>query len=238
MRPIGFSTGAVAFGDFRAALELLRGIHLDCVELSALRLNEVSALLSALRHLDLQHYSYVSVHAPSSFTADDEATLVQTLIEAVPSAWPIVLHPDTVHDVTLWSAFGSRLAIENMDRRKKSGRTLQELKRVFDLLPDARLCFDAGHARQCDNTMTEAFRILETLGPRICQVHISEVNSSSQHDSISFGAKLAFQRIAGMIPESTPVIIESRVANDKIRAEVQQVIEALTPVGSAAPAQA
>ena len=37
MRPFGFSTGALALGDFRLALRMLEGIDLDAIELSALR---------------------------------------------------------------------------------------------------------------------------------------------------------------------------------------------------------
>ena len=37
MRPIGFSTGALALSDFRLALEELQGQPVDSIQLSALR---------------------------------------------------------------------------------------------------------------------------------------------------------------------------------------------------------
>ncbi len=226
MRPIGFSTGAVAYSDFQRALELLAAESLNCVELSALRLHEVSPLLSAIKTLDLRRYGYVSFHAPSRFSVEEEPLLVEQL-SCLPPEWPIILHPDTVRSPELWRKFGARLAIENMDRRKPCGRTVEELACAFDELPDASLCFDIGHARQCDPSMTEAYRILSKFGHKLKQVHVSEVNSSSQHDPISYAAKMAFLEVAHLLPSDIPVIIESRITEAEIGREIRRVTEAL-----------
>jgi hypothetical protein len=45
MSLFGFSTGALAPGDFRRALELLRGVDADAVELSTLREQELPSLM-------------------------------------------------------------------------------------------------------------------------------------------------------------------------------------------------
>jgi hypothetical protein len=76
--------------------------------------------------------------------------------------------------------------------------------------------------------MTQAFLILTELGSRMVQVHISEVNSASQHDPISYGATLAFQQIASMIPETIPIIVESKVSAKHITKEVGQALTSLT----------
>ena len=228
MRHIGFSTGAVAGGDFSSALALLANQPgIDSIELSALRLHEVEPLLRAIPAMGLHRYSYISFHAPSSFLAEEEAPLVAALTQFVPKDWPIVLHPDTIHDASLWSALGNRVAIENMDRRKATGRTARELHSIFSPLPDARLCFDIGHARQCDTSMAESYRILEAYGSRLAQLHVSEVNSASQHDPITYATKLGFQSIAHLIPAHIPLIIESRVSQDEIPKEIETVLESL-----------
>jgi hypothetical protein len=228
MRHIGFSTGAVAGGDFSSALALLvNQPGIDSIELSALRLHEVEPLLRAIPNMDLNRYSYISFHAPSSFPAEEEAPLVAALTQFVPKEWPIVLHPDTIHEAGLWSALGNRVAIENMDRRKSTGRTAGELRSVFSLLPDARFCFDIGHARQCDTSMAESYRILEAYGSRLTQLHVSEVNSASQHDPISYATKLGFQSIAHLIPAHVPLIIESRISQNEISKEIEAVLESL-----------
>ena len=65
MHPIGFSTGALALGDFRAALGMLEAHSCKVLELSALRETELPTLMDSLDRLDLSPFDYISVHAPS-----------------------------------------------------------------------------------------------------------------------------------------------------------------------------
>src|SRR5260370_18760032 len=105
MRPIGFSTGALAYGDFRQGLTALRGKHTATVELSALREKELAPLVNALDSLDLQVYTYTSVHAPSKFEKDQEKAIVDLLGTIASLEWRIVLHPVAIREVFLWNSF-------------------------------------------------------------------------------------------------------------------------------------
>lgn len=238
MRDIGFSTGAVAYGDFHCALKLLAPHDLPCIELSALRMSEVETLVSAIPALHLSRYRYISFHAPSDFSSSEEADLANLLYSGIPESWPIVLHPDAISEFGVWRRFGRRMAIENMDRRKPVGRNREELKAIFDQLPEASLCFDAGHARQCDSSMTDAFLILSAFRDRLVQIHLSEVNSQSQHDPISYGSMLAFRQVSSLIPEGVPIILESRVNPSQISKEVKNADLALRIVEVAEPSYA
>src|SRR5947208_10027831 len=150
MRPVGFSTGALAHGDFRAALSMLVRGPTAAIELSALREPEFEPLISALPHLDLSQFCYVSLHVPSRLETLSDARVVESLGLAIERRWPIVLHPDAIADFRPWLRLGSLVCIENMDGRKTTGRTVDELAKVFDALPEASLCFDIAHARQVD----------------------------------------------------------------------------------------
>ncbi len=114
-----------------------------------------------------------------------------------------------------------------MDKRKPIGRTAGELGRIFEQLPDATFCFDIGHARQCDPTMTEAYLILREFGSKLRQVHVSEVNTRSKHDLLSYASILAYREVAQMIPAKAPLILETPVAEDQIEAEIAKVRKAL-----------
>jgi sugar phosphate isomerase/epimerase len=208
MTQIGFSTGALKLGDFRASLRLLRETTMDGVELSALRLQELPGLIASLQELDLTQFAYIALHAPSSFSSFEEDGVID-LLKKLPRNWPIIIHPDTIHDYKKWLGFGSQLAIENMDRRKIDGRTAEELAIWFNKIPSARLCFDMAHAHQCDRTMTEGFRILVQHKGRLCQVHLSELDSVGHHYPLSLGSIQAFSEIASLIPSTVPIIIES-----------------------------
>jgi len=205
---IGFSTGAIALGDFECALNLLKQTSMSAVELSALRLQELPILIAALPQIDLQKFEYVALHAPSRFSPEEEMSVTE-LLEGVPKEINIIIHPDTIHDSGRWTAFGAQLVIENMDRRKSFGRSAEELRHWFDILPESSLCLDLAHAHQFDRTMTEAYRILRSYKDRICQLHVSELDSAGHHFPLSFGSMKAFAEVAAMIPETAPIIIES-----------------------------
>jgi hypothetical protein len=198
------------------------------VELSALREAELTPLLDSLDSLELAGYSYVSLHAPSRFqtlSEEDAAGLLKPLLSR---RWPIVVHPDALTQQNPWQEFGDRLCIENMDKRKRLGRTVEEMQEVFDRFPMASFCFDIGHARQIDPTMSQAALMLRRFGNRLRQVHVSEVNSRNGHDPISFTAQTAFRRVAHLIPPQVPLILEMVIPEDQIDSQLALAAEALT----------
>ena len=111
----------------------------------------------------------------------------------------------------------------------KSTGNVREMREIFQLLPVARFCFDIGHARQVDPSMTEASLLLGTFHARLAEVHMSEVNTTSRHDPISQNAVRAFGSVATSIPEEIPVILEPLIDNGQsdIDTELQRARDAL-----------
>jgi hypothetical protein len=201
---------------------MLRGKSVKAVELSALRMHELPKLAAACDSIDVSKYEYVSVHAPSRFSEAEEQEAVALLRQFVAYRWPIILHPDAIHRSDRWLEFGDLLCIENMDKRKTTGRSVAELRTFFDRLPDARFCFDIAHARQVDSSMTEAYMLLKAFSDRLRQIHISEVNTSSKHDRISNGAVRAFRKVSHLIPSTVPVILETPVDEGDIEEQLKR----------------
>jgi hypothetical protein len=235
MRDIGFSTGALALGDFRRGLALLDGRGCSVVELSALRETELPELMRAIFALDLGHYSHVSVHAPSRLRAMKESAVATLLSPCIERGWPVILHPDAIGDHGCWRDFGAVVCIENMDKRKPSGRTADELAEHFAALPDASLCLDLGHARQVDPTFGIARRILKEYGEKLVQLHLSELDAKCHHEPLSMATVWAVREIARLIPPA-PVILESVVREDQIAKELQMAAACFetAPIKSAA----
>ena len=225
-RLVGFSTGALAFGAYERGLAEVRLHALEAVELSALRQPELEPLINAIDDLDLSGFRYIAFHAPSEIAAGTERQVVELLIPVAERNWPIIVHPNVIVDYSLWSRLGRALCIENMDKRKPIARTAAELGPLFELLPEASLCFDIGHARQIDSTMTEAYFILSRFCTRLRQVHVSEVNTRSKHDALSYASVLAFRRLADMIPTDVPLIVEAVIEESQIELEIERVREA------------
>ena len=237
MRPIGFSTGALALGDFERALDMLRGFDTKAVELSALRDYEVDPLMSALPTLDLQGYCYVSVHVPSAFRSLTEEDVAIRLTPCIDLSFPVVIHPDVIQNPRCWQRFGSLLCIENMDKRKRTGRTENELEAFFSELPDATFCLDIGHSRQIDSTMSEARRMLRRFGQRLRQIHFSEIDAQGHHHGATLATILASRNIVDLIGHDVPAIIESQISSGDIARELSAVGEALKPSADPAPQQ-
>jgi len=236
MQPLGFSTGALAKGDFQDGVHLSRGC--DAVELSALRDKELAALVDAVPSLDLDGFRYVSVHAPSSLKTLTEREVFD-LLDRLPKEWPIIAHPDILLTPDLWRGMGARLCIENMDNRKSRGRTDRELTELFDELPEASFCLDVGHARQIDPTMTIALLMLMDHGDRLRQVHVSDVGPKGEHRPLGTLAGLAYASIAKRIPETVPLVIESvfkPCTKESMEREVQSVRKAFHVEGRSKPA--
>lgn len=227
MRSLGFSTGALAKGDFRLGVEMQRPHGVKAIELSALRPEELSPLIEAVGDLRLEEFEHISFHAPSRLNGLAEKDLV-ALLSGLPQAWPIILHPDIVVDPGQWRSLGERLCVENMDQRKPIGRTVSEMELVFRELPDASFCFDIGHARQVDPTMGVAIGLLQRFRDRLKQVHVSEVDPTGKHIPIGFAAFNGFCLVAKLIPASCPIIIESVVKAEEISKELQVAQRALS----------
>jgi len=221
-RKIGFSTGSIALDDVSRGLDIVAQGQTKAVELSALREEELDPLLGSLPQLEdrLDSFDYISFHAPSNLNEISEADLVSKLQQVADRDWAIVIHPNLIHDFSLWQKLGRAVCIENMDKRKKIGRTATQLKQFFEKLPDATFCFDIGHARQVDPTMQEAESFLQLFQDRLRQVHMSYVNSQSRHERLNFESILAYQRVAPWINESVPIILETPVEKCNIDAEI------------------
>jgi hypothetical protein len=228
-REIGFSTGALAKGNFTHALAMLQEQGIKVVELSALRDYELPGLVTALPSLDLSGFTHISIHAPSKFVEISEYRAASLLELAAQRGMGIVVHPDTISDVRTWRDFGTLLWLENLDKRKPVCRTTAELDRTFEQFPSAGFCLDLAHARQIDPTMSEAARMLKTFGNRLRQVHASGLNSNSTHTALSAAAISAVSQVSHLVPQHIPIILESPIPEYAIRGEIDCARAAFSP---------
>jgi hypothetical protein len=227
MRPIGFSTGALALDNFTEALRMLSSTSANAVELSALRKDELKPLVRALPQLDLSQFEYKSFHAPSSIEPSFEDTALRLLHDVAELGWHIIVHPNVITTPAKWARLGESLCIENMDKRKPIGQTANDLASIFEVFREASFCFDIGHARQVDPTMSEAAAILHRFAGRLVQLHMSEVNSQSKHDGLTLESIIAFSKVSQLIPDGIPIILESRVSESEIQDELDCALRVL-----------
>ena len=229
MALIGFSTGALCRDDLQAAVAVARDSNTRAIELSALRLRELRPLLDFVQLADLSSFTYVSVHAPTDYSRDQEREVAKLLAGvALERQWSVVVHPDCISDTEAWKPLDRWLTPENMDKRKPVGRTVEELAPFFEAFPSAAFCFDIGHAHQVDTSMTEAYRLLREFGARVCQLHVSEVSSSSKHARITERVLQSFLEVAHRLPPDVPVILETPVTPEEALLEMEKAARLLT----------
>ncbi len=175
--PLGASTGYLEpwRGNWDELLRRVVAVSSFAAEFAALSEPEFGGLLTFLTKRPRLPFVYLSVHAPVKAREASEETLVDWLRALPPHVESIVIHPDTLTDVDLFRQVGRRLVVENMDDRKPSGRTVDELAKVFAALPEAGFCFDIAHAWSIDPTMRLAHDLLDHLGARLRQVHLSSL---------------------------------------------------------------
>ncbi|HET8956639.1 MAG TPA: TIM barrel protein [Solirubrobacterales bacterium] len=151
------------------------------IELSALSEEELPSLVKFLSRVTWLPFRYISVHAPSKGMEIPEHELTRVLGELPRYVDAIVVHPDVIQDPANYRPLGRKLVLENMDARKKRGRTASELAEYFDALPDAGLCFDIAHAGSIDGTMGLGVEILDSFTARLRHVHLSSLDAGSHH---------------------------------------------------------
>jgi hypothetical protein len=210
---VGPSTGYMvgARGDWPRLVAAAESCSLDVVELSALSAEELPGLLRFLSEAGTLPFGHVSVHGPSKGWDGTPAALA-TALAAIPAFVDgIVLHPETLGDVRPFADLGARLRLENMDTRKRDARTVAELARYFETLPEARFCFDVAHAQLHDPSLGLAHELLDAFSDRLAEVHVSSIEPGGEHMPLRAADAEAFlpvlERCAGV-----PWVLEAPVA--------------------------
>lgn len=181
--PLGASTGYMQDlrGEWDQLVAEAWAVSPFAIELSALSESELPSLGSYLGNARSLPFRYVSIHGPSKQRRMDERKLVDELVDLARLADGVVMHPDTFEQADLYRPLGQKLLIENMDARKPTGRTCEELATTFAALPEAGFCFDIAHAWSIDPTMAVAGELLDRFGSRLRHIHLSSLSNDLHH---------------------------------------------------------
>lgn len=168
-------------GDWDAQVAAAWDVSPFAIELSALSETELPGLSRFLRSGPSLPFRYISIHGPSKHRQMDEERLVSALVQLANYAGGVVMHPDTFAQPELYRPLGAKLLVENMDARKPTGRTPEELEATFAELPKAGFCFDIAHAWSIDAEMSVADDLLDRFGDRLRHVHLSSLSADLHH---------------------------------------------------------
>jgi hypothetical protein len=216
--PMGLSTGVEGRGgDWPALVRAACGVSTHAAELAALDAAELAGLVSYLAGRPRLPFRHLSVHAPIKGALGSDTEQVAAL-QALPLAVrTLIAHPDLVEDPAPWRALGRRVVFENMDARKASGRTADDLEALFAELPDAGFCLDIAHAHTNDPTLELATDLLDRFRGRLREVHLSSIRGGAHvtltpEDEALFGPVLGRCRDVPWILEAPPPARWARAA--------------------------
>jgi hypothetical protein len=132
-------------------------------------------------------FSHCSIHAPTrhSYQHDEESHRIFKAIEQVCLLLPIkniVIHPDNVVDWTFFEQYKHLpLSIENMDERKKSFKSVEDVKNILDRFPYFWLTLDLQHCFVNDVTMQLAKDFHREVWHKIVEYHIAGYHPQLLH---------------------------------------------------------
>lgn len=127
--------------------------------------------------LELSQFEFISLHAPDlNFKNDDDARVLLSKLETITKKYKvsnIVFHPDKISNFDIFLEYPNLpISIENMDTQKKSWRTTEDIKKIFDKY-NFWLTIDLQHCFENDNTWKLALDFQEIFKDKIVEYHIS-----------------------------------------------------------------
>lgn len=230
MHPIGYSTGALARGDWQTGLTILKDSNFTAIEISVLREWEFQGFMAHLSNIDVSQFDYVFFHCPK-IEKITEQKLTEELVPIFERGWLMIVHPYMIQNTKLWRKFGSQICIENMGTssipskaKNCIGQTVESLNQFFNELPDASMCFDIGHTIQLDPTMDLTNRLIDNFRGIIKTVHLSEVDHAGKHLPLTLEPIKSLGSIINKLPLDCSIILESD-ARESYEADVALIHE-------------
>lgn len=222
--PMGLSTGVEGRGDdWPALVRAACAVSTHAVELAAHDAAELDSLVAYLAGRPRLPFRHVSVHTPIKGALGTDAERVEALLALPADVRTLIAHPDLVADPVPWRRLGRRVVFENMDDRKASGRTAEDLEALFAELPEAGFCLDIAHAHTNDPSMQLAAELLDRFRGRLREVHLSSIRDNAHitllgEDEALFGPLLGRCRDVPWILEAAPPARWNRPARMDMRA--------------------
>ncbi len=168
-------------------------------------------------------FDYVSIHAP---TGPFDYLQLDALVKIVKPK-VVVLHPDNIINPRLVNELGWPLALENMDWRKSTGKTVEQLEKWFDIFPQAKMVLDLNHVFTNTADMSLASSLWQKFSDRVAHFHLSGFSGENKPHDFLF--KTGQDKIIAALPvKYLPIILEPDISDlspENIQREYQYVTD-------------
>jgi len=216
---LGISTSVFYKSDIdqfsHRAFDIIRKCSCNAVEISCIDFRNIKRVEKLELEL-LKGFKYKSLHAPGlnfEYRKNKETTDVLDKISQLYEKFKfdyIILHPDRVENWDVLEKYKHLpIAIENMDSRKETGKSVEQLKPIFKKI-DIKMLLDLLHCCSIDTSLNNVRKMYNEFKSRIIEFHISgQGNKPGLHRPLYRNKQ---DEIINAIPEGNiPIIIESVV---------------------------
>ncbi len=226
---LGFSTGVFYKQKLtlRERIAIIRSIGCHAIELGCVKMETFdSGEIEALNSFDLTGFNYVSLHAPTfNYGGPGTERILEKVarLHANLSFTVVIVHPDTITNIDVFKNCGFPVALENMDNRKTSCQTPDELLALLSKNDDLSFVLDVNHVYSNDKSMKLADEFYERLGDRISEIHLS--GYAGYHEPLYETQQTEILEHVRTV--NTPIIVEGILTPETIAKEQKYILEAL-----------
>ena len=216
MTAIGFSTGCLYKTklSYLEKISLYKKIGAAAIELSFASKKELDnfKLSNDIIKL-LDHFSYITIHAPwieinYDLNLDSEKVIekIGRLYEELPIKG-IVIHPDCIGNFEFLESLKLPFLLENMNKGSAAGISPEHFKKFVNNF-GLDFVFDLQHAFEHDQTMDIAEELISVMKSKIKHLHISGQDNITRHlPVINSDNKTEIMQTLKICP-SVPIICE------------------------------
>lgn len=218
MAQIGFSTGAMHVGyiPLEERIKVFKAAGANAIELSFGTLCAFEGFNLTDEILEtLKGYEIVTIHAPwDKVRYDKSSTATIERLKDICSQqeiYGIVVHAGCVDDYSILAESSLPFLIENMDSNARFGKhpfEFEKLRKEYDL----GFVLDLQHAYSNDSTMQLAGEMIDAMGDRIKELHVSGQTETETHAPLHRANNGNI--IMGMLRADVPIILEGIVYGD------------------------
>ena len=209
-------------------------LSIDAVELSFTKVERIGDSITDKVIELFDKFKYKSIHLPVKhngqyFTYPDKSIdkdlqIIDKILQKI-NVDTVLVHPDQIGDSN-WLAdkYGKLLAFENMDIRKNFGKSVNEMKQVFDKFPQAKFVCDVNHIWTNDHSMETAKDYFNEFHNRLTHYHLS--GYGGLHDALCRSRE--DEILKGLMSFDCPIIDEGHLSQKGlIKEEYQYILDCL-----------
>lgn len=201
---IGFSTGFLWHTYPRASKEIIEICkNMGCKAIALHCPIEEIHLMNELKPSDLRDFDFVSFHSPCGTENPDILDIVQEFHQKLQFD-AVTIHPNEIKNWSDLKSYNMPFSVENMDNRKKVGRTLESMKELMSQ-NEYMVTLDINHCYVNDPTLKLAEDLWNEFKDRISHFHLS--GYEGRHDPLLVTNQTEF--IDFVKGKNKPIIIES-----------------------------